>query len=124
MYHPSTFAESMHAYISGYVLKNSGSQVLYAAIQSAYKGQRYIDPKLNEQESNEGHEPFPDDIKLSRREKEIIRMIVEGRSSKDIADALFLSELTIRTHRKNINKKLGVNNVAALMARIRGLDLD
>lgn len=125
MYHPSTLGnEGINNYALGYVLKNSGSQILYAAIQSAFKGQRYIDPKLKDVVPNETHEIFPDAIKLSRREKEIIKLVVEGRGSKEIADILYLSELTIQTHRKNINRKLGVNNVAALMIRIRGLDLD
>jgi DNA-binding NarL/FixJ family response regulator len=125
MYHPSVLGnEGIHSYASGYVLKNSGSQVLYAAIQSAFNGERYTDPKLKDAVPNDAHEIFPDAIKLSRREKEIIRLVVEGRGSKEIADTLFLSELTIQTHRKNINRKLGVNNVPALMARIRGLDLD
>ena len=125
MYHPSTLGnEGMNSYALGYILKNSGSQVLYAAIQSAYKGLRYTDPKLKDEVPNGAHEVFPDAIKLSQREKEIIRLVVEGRSSKEIADTLFLSELTISTHRKNINRKLGVSNIAALITRIRGLDLD
>lgn len=125
MYHPSALSkEGISSYALGYVLKNSGSQVLYAAIQSAFKGQRYTDPKLNDAVPNEANEKFPDTIKLSQREKEIIKLILEGKGSKEIADTLFLSELTIQTHRKNINRKLGVNNVATLMARIRGLDFD
>ena len=125
MYHPSTLGnEGINSYASGYVLKNSGSQVLYAAIQAAFKGQRYTDPKLKDAVPNDTIEIFPDAIKLSRREKEIIKLVIEGKGSKEIADALFLSELTIQTHRRNINSKLGVNNVAGLMARIRGLNLD
>jgi DNA-binding NarL/FixJ family response regulator len=125
MYHPSTLRnEGVNAYALGYVLKNSGSQVLYEAIQSAFNGQRYTDPKLKDDLPGEMHEVFHEAIKLSRREKEIIKLVVEGKGSKEIADALFLSELTIKTHRKNINRKLGVNNVAALMVRVRGLDLD
>ncbi|WP_082886673.1 response regulator [Flavisolibacter tropicus] len=125
MYHPSTLGnEGINNFALGYVLKNSGSQVLYAAIQSAFKGQRYTDPKLKDVLPNEKHEVFPDAIKLSQREKEIIKLIIEGKGSKEIADLLFLSELTISTHRKNINRKLGVSNLATLMIRVRGLDLD
>jgi LuxR family transcriptional regulator len=52
---------------------------------------------------------------LSLREKEIIKMIVEGKSSHDIADALFRSIHTVNTHRKNIIHKLGVNSLAELI---------
>ena len=125
MYHPSILGNEVTSnYALGYVLKNSGSEVLYAAIQSAFKGQRYTDPKLKEAMPAEAQEIFPEAIKLSQREKEIIKLVVEGKGSKEIADILFLSELTIQTHRKNINRKLGVNNVPALLVRIRGLDLD
>ena len=125
MYHPSALGNdgANASAAMGYVLKNSGSQVLYAAIQSAFKGERYLDPKLKETVSGV-NELLPDSVKLSRREKEIIKLVGEGKGNKEIADTLFLSELTIKTHRKNIYQKLGVNNVAALMVRMRRLDLD
>lgn len=126
MYHPSALGSdgANGSGALGYVLKNSGSIVLYAAIQAAFGGQRYLDPKLNESTGAQSNESLPESVKLSRREKEIIKLVSDGKSNKEIADALFLSELTIKTHRKNIYQKLGVNNVAALMTRIRGLDID
>lgn len=127
MYHPSALGnESANLNgVLGYVLKNSGSQILHTAIQCAFRGERYLDPKLKDETlGGSNTEMLPDNVKLSRREREIIRLIGEGKGNKEIADALFLSELTIKTHRKNVYHKLGVNNVAALMMRVRGLDLN
>ncbi|WP_126969365.1 response regulator transcription factor [Gynurincola endophyticus] len=51
---------------------------------------------------------------LTKREKEIIRMIVQGDNNKDISDKLFISRRTVEQHRKNINKKLDVNNMSEI----------
>jgi DNA-binding CsgD family transcriptional regulator len=59
---------------------------------------------------------FTAQLKLTKREKEIISLIAEGKSTKEIADTLFLSELTIKTHRKNISKKLGTKGVGDLVS--------
>lgn len=56
-----------------------------------------------------------DGVKLSSREVEIIQLVAEGMSNKEIADRLFLSVHTVTTHRKNIMSKLGVNNTAGLV---------
>lgn len=51
---------------------------------------------------------------LTKREKEIIKMIVQGDNNKDISDKLFISRRTVEQHRKNINKKLEVNNMSEI----------
>jgi DNA-binding CsgD family transcriptional regulator len=53
--------------------------------------------------------------KLTRREKEILAQIAEGKTTSQIAETLFLSHLTVETHRRNIMQKYEVNNVAALI---------
>ena len=52
---------------------------------------------------------------LSAQEKQIIRLIIEGKTSKDIANELFISKTTVDTHRKNINKKLEISNSSSLI---------
>ena len=52
---------------------------------------------------------------LSAQEKQIIRLIIEGKASKEIAEALFISKSTVDTHRKNINKKLEISNSSSLI---------
>jgi DNA-binding NarL/FixJ family response regulator len=59
--------------------------------------------------------PVEDRYHLTRREKEILRMVVEGKHNKDIAESLDKSLRTIETHRFNIMKKLGVNNAVDMV---------
>ncbi|WP_316814692.1 response regulator transcription factor [Pedobacter nyackensis] len=54
-------------------------------------------------------------FKLSGQEKQIIRLIIEGKTSKEIADKLFISKTTVDTHRRNINRKLEIGNSASLI---------
>jgi DNA-binding NarL/FixJ family response regulator len=54
-------------------------------------------------------------FKLSAQEKQIIKLIIEGKTSKEIADKLFISKTTVDTHRRNINRKLEIGNSAALI---------
>ena len=56
-----------------------------------------------------------DGIKLSAREVEIVQLVAEGMSNKEIAEKIFLSVHTVTTHRRNIMSKLGVNNTAGLV---------
>lgn len=54
-------------------------------------------------------------FKLSGQERHIIKLIIEGKTSKEIADALFISKTTVDTHRRNINRKLEIGNTASLI---------
>ncbi|WP_449440629.1 response regulator transcription factor [Pedobacter steynii] len=54
-------------------------------------------------------------FKLSAQEKHIIKLIIEGKSSKEIADQLFISKTTVDTHRRNIHRKLEIGNSASLI---------
>jgi len=54
-------------------------------------------------------------FRLSKQEKEIIKLIIEGKTSKQIADQLFISKTTVDTHRRNINKKLEISNSSSLI---------
>lgn len=99
-----------------YVLKISGKNILLEALQCMKSNVKYFDPniihKLNKEDS------FTNQLKLTKREKEIIALISIGKTSREIADQLFLSELTIKTHRKNINEKMGTKSVAQLISKV------
>ncbi|MEJ7693787.1 response regulator transcription factor [Daejeonella sp.] len=101
----------------GYILKSSASLVLKEAIFKVSQGESYFEQELiSETEPNHYFiDDFMKKFQLTRREVEIIRMIEREFTSKTIADALYISEFTVSTHRKNIMKKLGVKNVAGLM---------
>ena len=126
MYHPSALvSEKLYApNTHGYVLKNSGSQVLGEAIEAAYAGKVYLDPKLKDSLPAMHAEAMPAAVKLSSREKEIIRLVIEGKGNREMAQQLFISELTIKTHRKNIYNKLDVKNVAELIAAVNRLGIE
>lgn len=96
----------------GFVLKSSPKEILIGAIKIVYQGGRYFDPG-QEPKNNNGFSY--NNVSLTMREMEIIRLIKDGNSSNNIANTLGLSPFTIQTHRKNIYKKLQVNKVTDLL---------
>ena len=102
-----------HSVFKAYVLKNSGTKVLLDACKSVLKGQDYFDPNIE----NNGNHINPNNVLLTSREKEIVTFLKSGKQNKEIADLLFLSEFTIKTHRQNIMRKLEVRNVAELIKK-------
>jgi len=98
-----------------YVLKISGKHVLEAALESMKADKQYFDPNILT--INPVQDSFTNQLKLSKREKEIISLIAMGKTSKEIAGLLFLSELTVKTHRKNISEKLGSKGMADLLSK-------
>ncbi len=100
--------------IDAYVLKNSGTQILLTAIEALTQNKKYFDTNI-ETKNNHSEDGFSKLMKLSSREKEILKMIKVGNNTKDIATALFISELTVKTHRKNIMGKMNAKNVVDLV---------
>ena len=126
MYHPGALAkENLYSpFAHGYVLKNSGSAILSEAIASVYSGSTYLDPRLKDLLQLPPTDFIPSPVKLSSREKQIIKLVLQGKGNREIAEQLFLSELTIKTHRKNINQKLEVKNAVELVQTVNRLGID
>ena len=102
----------------GYLLKNSDKETIIQAVHAVMNGENFIDETIKNillQESITGQRRSIFEVPLTKREKEILKMIAEGLSSQEIADKLFLSLRTIDTHRFNINQKLDVKNTAGLV---------
>jgi DNA-binding NarL/FixJ family response regulator len=97
----------------GYVLKTSGKAILCNAIEAIKDGKKYMDPNINTRPLKK--DAFTMSQHLTKREKDIIELIAKGKTNKQIAEALFLSELTVKTHRKNIKNKLGAEGKAELI---------
>lgn len=97
----------------GYVLKNSGGKILIESCKAILKNKNYFDPNLEFQPTK----PGLNEVILTSREKEIVAFLKNGKQNKEIADLLFLSEFTIKTHRQNIMRKLEVRNVAELIKK-------
>jgi DNA-binding NarL/FixJ family response regulator len=103
---------------SGYVLKNADLQTLVKAINTVINDKEFIDgniQKLLLQESLTGQRRSLYEIPLTKREKEILKLIAEEFSNQEIADQLFLSLRTVETHRYNLTQKLEAKNTAALV---------
>ncbi len=104
----------------GYILKNTGKTHLLLAINAIVRGESYFPEKIKEKlvlsmMNEKKHSSFTMLPKLTRREKEIVRLIVNEKTTQEIADLLFISVKTVETHRKNLMEKLNVRNIAGLV---------
>ena len=102
----------------GYVTKNSSKEEMITAIVEVSNGKRYICQEVKtilEELEADGNPDSADMNNLSRRELDIIKLIKEGLSSKEIALQLDISLKTVEVHRYNILKKLKLKNTAALV---------
>ncbi|MDR1675593.1 MAG: response regulator transcription factor [Tannerella sp.] len=96
---------------SGYALKNSMTEEIIEGIRTVMSGKRF----LCEEVDLLMKKPENPIIRLSRREQELLRLIVDGKSNSEIAGAMFLGYETIKTYRKNLILKLNVHNTATLV---------
>lgn len=99
---------------SGYLLKNTGRDEMIYAIQKVHHGNIYFSEEVKkilkkEERAAGGHE------QLTKREKEILSLIAQEKTTSEIAELLFISTHTVDTHRKNLLAKLGVKNAAGLV---------
>lgn len=105
----------------GYVLKASPSTEILKAIRAAYRGEYFLSNEINAEVISgylEARKKAPPDTGydlLSEREQQVFRLMVEGNSTKQIADILCVSPKTVEKHRANLMKKLGVNDLVAMV---------
>lgn len=100
---PEAVQQMKAAGASGYIMKNSSLSKVIQAIRTVAKGETFFDDSIAFSDNN-----TKENVLLSSREKEILRLIGEGKISQEIADQLFISKSTVDTHRKNILKKINV----------------
>jgi DNA-binding NarL/FixJ family response regulator len=113
----------------GYLLKDAPSENLFAAIRAAARGESFLQPSVTTRVlaeftrlSDQPHSSSRLIEPLSEREEEILRLIAKGSTNREIADALFITEGTVKNHVTNILSKLDVRDrtQAALKARELG----
>ncbi|MFM0515073.1 two component system response regulator [Paraburkholderia sp. RL17-373-BIF-A] len=103
-----------------YVLKQSSQQVLLAALQHAAIGKRYIDPSLCLETPDTSHRS-QGETALTLRERQVLKLVAEGRRNREIAELLSISLKTVETHRLNLMRKLDAHNAAELSNWARSL---
>jgi DNA-binding NarL/FixJ family response regulator len=106
----------------GYLLKNAPAEEIIAGIEAVIEGQKYFSSEV--QSIISSHMFTSVNIpKLTRREREILEKIATGENNAQIAKSLFISPLTVDTHRKNLLSKFEVGNTVLLLKKARDLNL-
>ncbi len=105
----------LQAGASGYVMKRSVGAELLEAIRTVHKGDCWLPPRVAQtvlSYCRQGPSALPDDGEslLTEREQEVLKLVVEGYTSREIAEFLYLSKRTVMCHRANIASKLGIHN--------------
>lgn len=106
--------QMLEARASGYILKKSSLQEVIEAIKTVYKGENYFDANIQvhlEEDKNAVHKRGV----LTKRQKEILNLIAQGMTSREIADKLFIGVFTVETHRRNMVQILGLKGSGELL---------
>lgn len=109
-------SQALAAGAAGYLLKQEADPELVTAIQRLQTGRTYLSPQIGDLvpdllRRRPGPEGAIKEV-LTHREKEILKMLAEGKTSKEIAELLYISLRTVQNHRANIMRKLGVRRTA------------
>ena len=111
--------EALRAGASAYLLKEAAPRELELAIDAVTKGQRFLSPAISKNviedylaRTRGGNTPIET---LTPRQREIIQLIAEGRSTKEIAHLLSISVKTVETHRAQVMQRLGIHDIAGLV---------
>lgn len=102
---------------SGYVVKTAAAADLKRAIQAAAASQCFLSPEIAGvvvAARSEAASPRAPQSRVGKREREIIQLVAEGRSSASIAARMHISPATVDTHRRNVMRKLGIHSIAEL----------
>ena len=115
--------ESLDAGALGFLVKQTASDDLLKAIREVNSGQAFFSPSISKtvleayrkiSKATETKEPPAQRISLTSREREVLQLIAEGCTSKEIAEQLFISIGTVRKHRNNIVQKLDIHDIVGL----------
>ena len=115
---PEFVYQALRAGASGYVLKESAGEEVVAAVRAVLAGRRYLSGKISERAIDDysrerGPEPLIEH--LSARERQVLRLIVEGHSSAEAAALLGVSPKSVDTYRSRLMAKLGIDDLPSLV---------
>ena len=115
---PAYLRQALKLGASGYVLKSGATDELHKAASTVLRGQTYISPAFGEDTIaglwNRSGEVSHQSEELTDRQREILKLIIDGKANKEIADVLNLSIKTVEFHRARLMAKLGVKSVAEM----------
>ena len=117
MYKEAQFIlEALHAGVKGYVLKTQAAADLVSAIRAALRGETYLSPGVSDSvvraamaKDSTARDP------LTQREREVLQLIAEGKTNKEVSRHLGMSVKTVETHRRNVMTKLNIHETAGLV---------
>lgn len=115
-----TIRDMVDAGVSGYILKNTGKEELVSALTKIAAGGLYFGDEVTNEMMRMMNEPEKSDdkqnqVNLTLREREILKLISKEYSNSQIANELFISERTVETHRKNIFRKTNTKSIVGLI---------
>ena len=110
-YDITTIKQSLDKGASGFILKNVMIEEIIEGIRTVASGQKFLCKEVNRILKHQDHTT----VILSRREQELLRLLVAGKSTQEIADAMFLGYETVKTYRKNLLFKMNVNSTVQLV---------
>jgi DNA-binding NarL/FixJ family response regulator len=112
-------AQALRAGVSGYLLKDAASRDLETALKTVLRGDTYLSPSISKQVVEmflRSDEPAADPLGgLTARQREILQLIAEGRSTKEIASDLGVSVKTVETHRAQLMERLDIHDIPGLV---------
>lgn len=111
----ATVKSSVQAGFHGYLLKSEDRTTVMQALQEVSAGATFFSPQVKDVFFHQGIATHK--AALTRREEEILKLIVEEKTTKEIAELLFISEKTVENHRANLMLKLDVKNLAGLVKK-------
>ncbi len=115
--------EAVRLGAAGYILKHAAESELISAIRSVFRGELYIHPKMiRSLLQPEGSAPGKERSmleKLTSREEEVLKLVVQGYTNKQVADELGISIRTVEGHRANLTEKLGIRSRVDLLRYTR-----
>jgi len=113
---PAYLGAAFDAGATGYVLKTSAREEIVAAVEKVLSGGLFVSPGVGPKGLREGSDPtrIAASLRLSQREREILQLVAEGKSTKEAAHLLDISQKTIGFHKDNLKRKLGLRTTAEL----------
>jgi len=113
---PAYLQAALEAGANGYAVKSSDRARILEAVETVLSGQRYVSPGVGGEHLDRWEDPAraAASLRLSARERQILQLTAEGKSRKEVAFALGISEKTVAFHKDNLKNKLGLRSTAQL----------